>query len=85
MKPTKCIGCQKLLSSDEVALNQRLLGNQIGTFHCIDCLARRMDSSPSVMRELIAQFKEMNCVYFTRLMEDTPDEETDDDLCTKGQ
>ena len=74
MKPTKCIVCLEALCPDEVALNQRLLGNQIGGFYCLDCLARRMDSTPSVMRELIAQFKEMNCVYFTRLMEDVPDE-----------
>ena len=82
MKPTSCVVCKKLLCSDEVALNQRLLGGHIGTFCCIECLAQKMSATPTVLRELIAQFKEMNCVYFTRLMEDTPDEKANDDLPT---
>ena len=85
MKPTKCIVCRKLLSPDEVALNQRLLGAHIGAFRCTDCLAQKMGATPSMLRELIAQFKERNCVYFTRLMEDTPDEQANDDLSAQNQ
>ena len=80
MKPTKCVVCKSQLCPDEVALNQRLLGMQVGGFRCIDCLAQKMDVTPSLLRELITQFKEMNCVYFTRLMEDTADEKANDDL-----
>lgn len=82
MKPTKCTVCQKLLLPDEVALNQRLLGAHIGAFRCTECLAQKLGATPSVLRELTAQFKARNCVYFTRLMEDTPDETADDDLST---
>ena len=82
MKPTKCIVCENQLCPDEVALNQRLLGGHIGTFRCVDCLAQKMGTTPTALRELIAQFKEMNCVYFTRLMEDIPDEKANDDLPT---
>lgn len=80
MKPTKCTVCQKLLLSDEVALNQRLLGAHIGVFRCTECLAQKMGATPSVLRDLIAQFKARNCVYFTRLMEDTLDEKENDGL-----
>lgn len=80
MKPTNCMICQKPLGWDEVALNQRLLGMQIGGFRCIECLAQKLDVTPSLLRELIVQFKEMNCVYFTRLMEDVPDEKANDGL-----
>ena len=80
MKRTGCVVCRESLSADEVALNQRLLGQHIGSFRCLSCLAEKMNVTPSVLRELIAQFKEMNCVYFTRLMEDSPDEKANDDL-----
>ena len=85
MKPTSCVICREKLSTDEVALNQRLLGPQIGTFRCIDCLSQKMDVTPSVLRELIAQFKARNCVYFTRLMEDTSDEQANDNLSAQNQ
>lgn len=80
MKPVNCIACEKPLCLDEVALNQRLLGVQIGVFRCIGCLAQKLDVTPSLLRELITQFKAMNCVYFTRLMEDAPDEKANDGL-----
>ena len=80
MKPTSCVICHERLSTDEVALNQRLLGPQIGTFRCLGCLTKKLDVTPTVLRELIAQFKARNCVYFTRLMEDTLDEKENDGL-----
>ena len=85
MKPTKCSGCRKMLSVDEVALNQRLLGMHIGVFCCTDCLAQKLGATPSLLQELIVQFKERNCVYFTRLMEETPDEKENDDLSAQDQ
>ena len=73
------------MSVDEIALNQRLLGMHIGMFCCTDCLAQKLGATPSLLRELIVQFKERNCVYFTRLMEDVPDENANDDLSAKNQ
>ncbi len=80
MKPVHCIRCVQYLSVDEVALNQRLLGMQIGTFFCTDCLAQTLNTTPSHLKILIARFKEMGCAYFTRLMEDPADEKTNDSL-----
>ena len=69
MKPTYCHNCRKRLVTDEVALNQRLLGMQIGSFYCIDCLAVKLKVTVPRLQELILRFKEMGCAYFTRLME----------------
>ena len=71
MKAVSCAGCGKRASTDEVALNQKLLGMQIGRFFCIDCLAVRLDTTPEYLQKLIVQFKEKGCTYFTRLMEDS--------------
>lgn len=77
MKTVVCASCGKNLCTDEVALNQRLLGMQIGAFSCVDCLAQKLHTTPSHLETLIARFKEMGCAYFTRLMEETSDEEND--------
>ena len=74
MKPVFCAGCRERLAVEEVALNQRLLGMHIGLFYCKTCLARRLDTTPAHLQELIARFREMGCAYFTRLMEDPSDE-----------
>ena len=71
MKAVSCAGCGKSASTDEVALNQKLLGMQIGRFFCIECLAVRLDTTPEYLQKLIIQFKEKGCTYFTRLMEDS--------------
>lgn len=80
MKTVTCITCGKELTVDEVALNQRLLGIQIGTFLCTQCLAQKLNTTSSHMKLLIARFKEMGCAYFTRLMEDPSNEKTNDSL-----
>lgn len=80
MKPAYCMKCHKSLKADEVALNQRLLGVQIGAFYCTECLAPKLRTTPSHLKILIARFKEMGCTYFTRLMEDSPNENKNDYL-----
>ena len=74
MKAVSCAGCGKRASTDEVALNQKLLGMQIGRFFCIECLAVRLDTTPEYLQKLIVQFKERGCIYFARLMEDSSNE-----------
>ena len=77
MKPVFCAECRIRLAVEEVALNQRLLGMQIGSFFCISCLSRRLDTTPAHLQTLIVRFKEMGCAYFTRLMEEKSDETHD--------
>lgn len=65
---------------DEVALNQRLLGMQIGRFFCLVCLSQRMCTTPERLEKMIARFKERGCVYFTRLMEASSHEKENDSM-----
>ena len=77
MKAVFCAGCGRRTSTDEVALNQKLLGMQIGRFFCLSCLARRLDTETEYLQKLIIRFKEKGCTYFTRLMEASSDEKHD--------
>lgn len=74
MKAVFCAGCGRRTSADEVALNQKLLGVQIGRFFCIRCLAARLDTTTEYLQKMIVHFKEKGCTYFARLMEDSPNE-----------
>ena len=78
MKAVFCGECGEKLAVDEVALNQRLLGMQIGSFFCLNCLAQKMFTTPEHLQKMIVRFKERGCSYFTRLMEGSSDEKTDD-------
>ena len=80
MKTAVCASCRRILCSDEVALNQRLLGMQIGVFYCTDCLAEKLHTTSAHLLTLIARFKEMGCTYFTRLVEDFADENANDNM-----
>lgn len=80
MKAVFCAECQGRLSIDEVALNQRLLGMHIGRFYCLGCLARHMGTPTEHLQKLMIHYKEIGCAYFTRLMEASPDEKTDDSM-----
>ena len=80
VKPTYCGVCRKQLVADEVALSQRLLGMQIGSFYCIDCLAVKLKVTVPRLQELTLRLKEMGCAYFTRLMEVASDEKEHDGL-----
>ena len=80
MKTTYCGVCRKQLVADEVALSQRLLGMQIGSFYCIDCLAVKLKVTVPRLQELTLRFKEMGCAYFTRLMEVASDEKEHDGM-----
>lgn len=77
MKNVFCTACKRKMTSDEVALNWRLLGKQIGAFYCVDCLAQKLNTTPSDLKTLISRFKEMGCEYFTQLMEENSDEKND--------
>ena len=80
VKTVCCAECRVELSIEEVALNQRLLGMQIGRFFCLDCLAKRMCTTPAHLQKMISRFIELGCAYFTRLMEATSHEKTDDSM-----
>ena len=80
MKAVFCAECGGWMPADEVALNLKLFGMQIGRFFCVACLARRLHTEQEDLQNLILRFRKNGCTYFTRLMEDSSDEKTNDHM-----
>ncbi|OQB25823.1 MAG: hypothetical protein BWY11_00201 [Firmicutes bacterium ADurb.Bin182] len=59
-----CTECKKILSKDEVALTQKMLGRDITEFYCIDCLAEYLECHRSDLEVKIEEFKEQGCTLF---------------------
>lgn len=59
-----CEACGVILSHDEIALNKKLLGIEIETFLCIDCLAEDLGTTVSELQNKIEDFKESGCTLF---------------------
>lgn len=52
------------LSKDEIALCKKLLGREITTFYCLDCLADFLDCTVDDLLIKIEEFKEQGCALF---------------------
>jgi len=60
-----CISCyKKNLNKDTIGINKKLLGENLKTFYCIDCLASYLDCSVNDLIEKIEEFKEEGCKLF---------------------
>ena len=59
-----CRRCGRTLTRDEAAATARLIDRGTKDFYCTDCLADRFRVEPRVIREKIAQFREMGCTLF---------------------
>lgn len=53
MKRGSCAQCGHPITADELALCQRLLGQQIGSFFCIPCLAERLGVEEARLRSFM--------------------------------
>ena len=61
----ECVNCRKQnLEKDVIGINKKLLGNQIKTFYCMDCLADYLDVTVEDLLEKIEEFKEEGCTLF---------------------
>ena len=60
-----CIACGKEpLSKDEIGINKKLLGEQVGNFYCMDCLADYLEVKTQDLLDKIEEFKEEGCKLF---------------------
>lgn len=59
-----CIECEKVLTKDERALSQKMLGRDISEFYCIKCLAAYLDCDCDDLEIKILEFKEQGCSLF---------------------
>ena len=65
MKNTICIACGKEnLTRDEIGINIKLLGEQVESLYCLNCLAEYLDVTPQDILDKIEEFKEEGCKLF---------------------
>ena len=61
----ECLACgKKPLSKDTIGINKKLLGTDVKSFYCIDCLADFLDCTVDDLLEKIAEFKDEGCTLF---------------------
>ena len=60
-----CVGCDKSpLSRNEIGANKKLLGTDMDSFYCMDCLAEYLEISVQDLQDKIEMFKEQGCKLF---------------------
>ena len=66
MKRYKCIVCDlPELDKDTIGINKKLLGENIKSFYCMDCLADFLGCTVQELLDKIEEFKEEGCKLFT--------------------
>lgn len=61
----KCVACgKKTLTKNEIGINQKLLGTDIKTFYCMDCLADYLEVTVQDILDKIEEFKDEGCKLF---------------------
>ena len=60
-----CYICgKKNLTRNEIGLNEKLIGNEVKKFHCLQCLADYLEVSVEELEERITEFKDAGCSLF---------------------
>lgn len=66
MSKIKCIACGKQdLDKDTIGINKKLLGEDVATYYCIDCLADYLGCEIQDILDKIEEFKEEGCKLFS--------------------
>lgn len=65
VKKISCVSCGKeMLEKNEIGINKKLLGEQIESFYCMDCLAEYLCVSVQDILDKIEEFKDQGCKLF---------------------
>lgn len=65
-KAYKCIACgQDHLGKDTVGINKKLIGENVTSFYCMDCLADYLGCEVQDILDKIEEFKEEGCKLFS--------------------
>lgn len=60
-----CVICGKAdLNKDTIGINEKLLGEDILNFYCLDCLAEYLECTVEELLDKIEEFKEEGCKLF---------------------
>lgn len=64
-KTYNCIACgKKKLDKDTIGINKKLIGEDVKTFYCMDCLADYLGCKVQDILDKIEEFKEEGCKLF---------------------
>ena len=61
---SRCTGCGRELTADEIALYRRLVHRAATEFLCLDCLSKRLGVTVEELREKIDLFRRAGCTLF---------------------
>ena len=65
VKKVSCVSCGKeALEKNEIGINKKLLGEQVESFFCMDCLADYLGVSVQDILDKIEEFKDQGCKLF---------------------
>lgn len=65
MKNISCSFCKNPVTNDEVALNVKLIGKQLGSIRCYKCMADFLNLPEVKLIELASYYKNSGCLAFT--------------------
>lgn len=61
----ECLACgKKPLDKDTIGINKKLIGKNIKTYYCMDCLADYLGCTVDDLLEKIEEFKDEGCALF---------------------
>lgn len=61
----ECVSCgKKDLDKNTIGINKKMLGTDVYTYYCMDCLAGYLDTTVEELLEKIEEFKEEGCTLF---------------------
>ena len=63
-KKVCCCECQRELVKDEIALNKKMIDQDVEEFYCLPCMAEYFGCYEQDLREKIQEFKEQGCTLF---------------------
>ena len=66
MKTYRCRACdQDITDKNTIGLNKKLIGRQVKSFLCMDCIANYLNLTVEELKEKIEEFKDEGCTLFS--------------------
>ena len=66
MNKVNCVACGRTdLDKDTIGINKKLLGEDVSTYYCMDCLADYLGCEVQDILDKIEEFKEEGCKLFS--------------------
>lgn len=61
----ECLACRKTsLDKDTIGINKKMLGTDVKSFYCMDCLADYLGCTIEDLLDKIEEFKDEGCTLF---------------------